>query len=142
MTRPAPHVLAGALACALATAQLTGCAVPPEQTIARLVGVEWVVEDIGGRGVMDYARATLVFSADGRLSGRGSCNLYSARFTLTEETLVVSGLTTTDKRCAPAAMNQEARFLDLLRRAQTYGFDANGALTIYTADGQRLLARF
>lgn len=132
---------AGLLACALAAA-LLGCAAPPEQRIARLVGVEWVVEDIDGRGVMDYARATLVFTAAGKLAGRGSCNLYTARYTLTDTTLAVSGLTATDKHCSPAQMNQEARFLDLLRRAQTYGFSDTGALTIETADGQRLLARF
>ena len=107
----------------------------------RLTGAEWVIEDIGGGGVIDNSRATLVFAADGVLTGRASCNVYRARYTLGETTLAVSGLTLTDKVCAPSLMQQELRFLDLLARALTYSFSDTGALLLDTADGQRLLAR-
>jgi heat shock protein HslJ len=111
----------------------------------RLADGEWVIEEIGsssgGGGVIDNSRATLVFAADGVLAGRASCNLYRTHYTLTEATLAVSKPTLTDKVCAASLMQQEARFLDLLLRAQRYSFSDTGALLLDTADGQRLLAR-
>lgn len=43
--------------------------------------------------------------------------------------------------CAPALMDQEARFLALLAQVQRHAFTPDGALLLIGADGQRILAR-
>ena len=37
-----------------------------------LQNVEWKIEDIGGKGVVDDSHATLRFGSDGRVSGRAT----------------------------------------------------------------------
>ena len=106
-----------------------------------LLGAEWVVEDIGGAGIVDRSRATLRFGEDGRVGGRGSCNLYTGSYTLTGETLTVGNTATTMRVCAPALMQQEQRFLDILRQLQRFEIDATGALDLIDGRGHRVKAR-
>ena len=84
--------------------KLTGCGGDPATL---LQGREWVVEDINGKGIIDRSRATLNFGADGRVSGRSSCNNYTAQYTLTGEGLTVSKAAGTMMACEPALMQQE-----------------------------------
>jgi len=71
-------------------------------------------DDLGGVGIIDRSRATLVLGVDGSVSGNASCNAYSGRFTLDGTALVVSGLAPARARaCAPSLLHQESRFLDV-----------------------------
>ncbi len=128
-----------------ATAELTlegrtlrGCAGEP---VDLLHGPEWVVEDLGGGGIIDRSRATLDFGADGRVSGRASCNTYTGRYALSGEGMKVSDIAVTDKACAPSLMQQEQKFLAILRDAASFDFSADGALVLKAADGRTILAR-
>jgi putative lipoprotein len=124
----------------------TGAAAPASRANgndpARLQGGEWVVEDIDGTGIVDRSRATLNFGADGGLSGRGSCNQYSGRYTLTDDRLGVSGqVASTMMACAPALMEQESRFFAILSRVERFRFSLDGALILETGDGRTIKAR-
>lgn len=108
---------------------------------ANLVGSEWVVEDIGGAGIVDSSKVSLNFTDDSQISGRASCNGYGGAYSADNGALQVSRLISTKRMCPPALMNQEQRFMQLLTDAVHYEFDSNGALLIKTATGETILAR-
>ncbi|GGJ02325.1 META domain-containing protein [Halopseudomonas pertucinogena] len=113
-------------------AALTGCGGAP----ARLLqGVEWVIEDINGGGIIDRSRVTLNFWQDGRVTGRASCNSLMGQYELTGEGLALSQLGTTRVACAPALMNQEQRVLNTLQQVQRFDFDETGALLLHAQEG-------
>jgi heat shock protein HslJ len=118
--------------------KLAGCGGDPAKL---LQGREWVVEDIGGKGIVDNSRATLDFGADGRLAGRGSCNNYFAQYTLTGEGLTVARAGATMMACAPALMDQEGLFLEILRNVRRFDLGEDGALVLRTDDGRTITAR-
>ncbi|EGV19920.1 META domain-containing protein [Thiocapsa marina] len=118
--------------------RLEGCGGDPATF---LQGPEWVVEDIGGGGIIDRSRVTLNFGADGRLWGRASCNTYQGEYRLTGESLTVALSATTMMACAPALMDQERKVLDLLARIRAFEVDPTGALILETDDGRTLSAR-
>lgn len=106
-----------------------------------LLGAEWVVEDIGGTGIVDRSRATLRFGADGKLGGRGSCNIYTGSYTLTGESLTIGQMAATRMACTPALMQQEQRFLDILQQVQRFELSPSGALVLIDRNGRRINAR-
>jgi heat shock protein HslJ len=117
---------------------LNGCG---GNSLDLLAGGEWVVEDIGNGGVIDNSRVTMVFEPTGRVSGRASCNTYSGGFSLTGEGIAFGPLATTRMACAPALMNQEAKFLAMLGVVERFEIDETGALVFYGGGERRLLAR-
>ena len=106
-----------------------------------LRGAEWVVEDVAGRGVVDRSRATLSFSADGRVAGRGSCNRYTAGYSISGEGLTISKPASTMMACEPALMQQEQLFFELLGQVRRFTIDQSGALVLHAADGRTIAAR-
>lgn len=117
--------------------RLAGCGGRPR---ALLAGVEWVVEDVAGKGIIDASRMTLNFATDGQLSGRASCNRYHAHYKLSGETLEMGPVATTRMACAPALNNQEHRFVQVLRDVRGFDVDATGKLILYTPAGQTIEA--
>lgn len=117
---------------------LSGCGGSPASL---LTGAEWVVEDIGGKGIIDRSRATLNFDEDGRLTGRASCNTYGASWTLSGEGLTLSEAHSTLMACSPALTAQEREFLRLLESVQRFDIGADGALVLHSSDGGTILAR-
>ncbi len=104
-------------------------------------GRDWVVEDINRTGVTDFARLTLSFGADGRLSGEAGCNHYQTRYTRSGLALTTTAIATTRKACPEALMNQEQRMLDVLGNVEAFTVDSTGALILSTGDGRTLTAR-
>jgi heat shock protein HslJ/uncharacterized membrane protein len=117
---------------------LEGCGGDP---VALLQGEKWVVEDLNGRGIIDRSRMTLKFGLDGRVSGRASCNKYSATYSLTGEGIAVSEAAVTRKACAESLMNQEKEFLDLLRDVRRFSMSPDGAVILHTGDQRTIKAR-
>lgn len=117
---------------------LRGCGGRPETL---LIGAEWVVEDIAGRGIIDRSRVTLDFEPDGRLTGRGGCNGYGAGWKLSGEGITVEQPRSTLMACAPALDRQEREFLRLLSAAVRFDFTDDGGLVIHTAQGETITAR-
>lgn len=117
--------------------QLRGCGGQPASL---LTGNTWIVEDINGGGIIDFSRLTLVFTADGQLSGHASCNHYSGQYKLTGEGLHIDTLASTEKACAPALNQQEQRLLEVLRHATRFDFDSHGKLVIHAGPDKTLTA--
>jgi heat shock protein HslJ len=150
MTHPPSRVLALSIALPLMLS-LAACMVVPETSSgdARGTGAvesllrsgEWVVEDIGGAGIVDRSRVTLRFGDDGRVAGTASCNRYSGAYELTGEGLALGRMLTTKMACAPALMQQEQRFLGLLAQVRRFEIMADGALMLIAGDGRRIVAR-
>lgn len=123
---------------ALGDRKLSGCGGDPATL---LQGAEWTVTDIAGKGVVDRPQATLNFGGDGRVYGRGSCNNYTAQYTVTGEGLTVSKSAGTMMACEPAIMQQEGAFLDVLRNVRAFDFRDDGALVLRAGDGRTIVAR-
>lgn len=103
----------------------------------RLTG-PWLVEDIGGAGVLDNARTTIVFEADGRVFGSGGCNRYRARAQIGAQSLQIGPAATTRKACVPALMNQEGRFFAALTKVRSHLLEG-GFLFLRNESGETLL---
>lgn len=136
-------IVAIASALLLAACATTGSEPPSAGTVssARLQEGEWRIEDIGGQGIIDDSRATLVFGSDGRLSGNASCNRLIASYNVEGEKITISPAGLTMMACPPALMDQERKLVDLLGAVNAYSIDNTGALVLRTASGGQVVAR-
>lgn len=114
---------------------------PSAQPAASLQGTEWVVERLGEAPLVEGSRVTLRFGAEGRLSGKASCNGYSAGYTLEGQRLTVSQPASTRMACAEPLMEQEQRFFELLEGTQRYELTPDGLLRLHAGEGRSIQAR-
>jgi heat shock protein HslJ len=122
-----------AAAVLLAALMAGGSARAADEPAAALAGTTWRAETITGRPVIDCAASTITFEADGRVSGRGGCNRYFGTSTIAGEQLAFGAMGATRMACAPALMDQEARFFEALGAADGWAIGADGLLLIYSA---------
>lgn len=119
----------------------SGCGGDPDRL---LMGTEWVVESMGGQGMVegmvDKFRATVQFLPDGRIAGIGSCNRYTGRWSLSGEALNIENLAMTRKACQPELMEQEARLLRQLESTRGFDISPQGELLLRTDSGLSLRA--
>ena len=96
-------------------------------TAGELAGTEWLLEDLGGAGVVDDIEATLVFPDDfvkvERISGNGSCNRFSGTAKVTAGLFEVGPLSLTRMMCPPAVIDQETNYLKALEGTVRLAFD-------------------
>lgn len=83
-----------------------------------LVGTGWLLEDLGGKGVLDRVQTTLQFQDGNRIAGSAGCNNYFGSFQVVNHEFSVGPIGATRKMCAPAVMDQEDRFFRALEKAQ------------------------
>ena len=104
---------------------------------AELAGTEWILEDLGGNGVLDDVQASLVFPkefpSEGKISGNGSCNSFSGSATIVDGVISIGPLATTRMACVPAVNDQESRFLQALQSAERLEY--NGPFLFLYAKG-------
>lgn len=100
-----------------------------------LLGARWVVEDIGGKGVIDSSHASLRFLPGGKLAGSGTCNRILGGYEAKGPQLTLTPAGATMMACPEALMMQERRFLKALARVDGYRIDETGALVL-TAGGR------
>ena len=117
---------------------LRGCGGEPREL---LLGDAWVVDRVAGQAVADGPQITLRFGDDGSVGGSGSCNSYTAVYTLTGEGLTFSQPAATMKACPPEVMAQEDRFLKTLADVHRFELGDDGALLLNTPDGRTIEAR-
>jgi putative lipoprotein len=98
-----------------------------------LWGSTWVLEDIGGSGVIDGARATLEFPEVGKVAGRGSCNRFFGSVRISGDSMTFGPLGSTRMACAEAVMNQETRYLAALAGAERYSIEGS-VLLVHARD--------
>ena len=116
---------------------LGGCGGDPA---ALLRGAEWLVTEINGAPVLPQSRVTMNFNADGRVSGKGTCNSYTGSYEVTGEGLRFSRPAATLMACMDAPMRQEAAFLGVLNDARTFEMPPGGALVLRTGDKRTIKA--
>jgi len=86
----------------------------------KLAGTEWLLEDLGGAGVIDNIQATLTFPEAGKTAGKGSCNRFFGPAEITGSAIKLGPLGTTRMACPEAVMNQEKKYLDALQAAERF----------------------
>jgi heat shock protein HslJ len=106
---------------------------PTSPAASDLVGTEWLLEDLGGRRVLDDAQSTIAFQAGGRITGNGGCNRYFGPARISGGRIEIEHLGSTRMACPPAVMDQEHRFLDALQKATR--LERNGAFLLIHSAG-------
>lgn len=106
---------------------------------AELLG-GWLLEDLGGRGVMDMVRTTMEFDAEGRVFGSGGCNRFTGSYTFEDGKLAFGPLAGTKMMCPEAVMDQEDRFHDAL--ADTEGVTIDGPVLLIEITGSAAPLKF
>ena len=107
-----------------------------------LTGAAWQVIEINGKPTLEDAPASLQFDRDGTLAGQGSCNRYTARYSMTEDGLKIDPrIAATRMMCPPAPMEQEQRFFAVLPTLNEVSILADGGLQLTGSDGSFLLVR-
>ena len=110
-------------------------AATPADPKTQLVDKTWVLVSYGDPAkptpVVAGVKATSIFSADGKLTGFGSCNNYNSTYQLTGTTLSVGTVASTMMACEKPVMDQETIFLSALQKATRVNFTSDGHLEIF-----------
>jgi len=80
---------------------------------------DWVLEEIGGRAVVDKVQSTLRFQGSDRIAGWGGCNRYFANVRSGRNFIEVGPIGSTRRMCPPVVMDQEERFFHALQKARS-----------------------
>ncbi len=139
MTRFAAYVLI-----ALSMVTLAACEEKNAQASAEeIAGVEWIAEDIGGKGIIDNSRVTIAFDNEGRVSGHSGCNRYTGGYKYENGVLTFpAAMASTRMAClAEAVAKQEQDYLNILTRVEKAEISADKALILKSADGDTLTFR-
>jgi putative lipoprotein len=97
-----------------------------------LEDTRWVAESITGEPSAEGVTSTVAFAADGKVSGNAGCNDYFGSYALEGDSIGFGHMGATQKMCVHEEfMEQEARFLEALNRAERYSVD-DGVLVIYS----------
>jgi len=105
---------------------------------------KWLAESIRAAGVIDNLQSTLEIGSDGTVNGRGGCNGFGGKATITGDKISFGALVATQMACAPAILDQEGKFLGALHEARRWMIDDERHKLILFDEGNReilLLAR-
>lgn len=107
---------------------------------ATLAGGVWFVVELAGQPLLERSRISLDFQGD-QLSGDASCNRYAAEWARPAPGRIRIGpARSTLRACAPALMDQERRFLELLDRFETVTITTENELVLRSGSGEELRA--
>ncbi len=113
---------------------------PVARSPVALEGGEWVVVELEGSAPLEGSRISLEF-ADGQVSGEASCNRYAAEWARSApDRIRIGEARATLRACAPALMDQERRFLELLGRFESVRITPGDELVLETGTGEELRA--
>lgn len=135
---PAPSAAAASSAPAPLPVPAPVAAAPVPAPDPAVLGL-WLIEQARSAPLIDKRSARLDFGPDGTLSGNGSCNKLSARYTLEGNKLSIGPIVTTRMACPEALLEQEDRVLTALERAARAAVPPHGFLTLWDANGSVLL---
>jgi len=94
--------------------------VPAKTASFSLAGSEWLLEDLGGLGVIDNIQATLAFPEAGKVAGKGSCNRIFGPAEVNGNTIKLGPLASSRMMCPEAVMNQETKYMNALQAAERF----------------------
>ena len=101
-------------------------------------GTAWVVEDIDGNGVINFAQTRIAFADDGRVNGNGGCNTFFGSYQIAEDVVRFSPMATTQMLCEPAVFDQEVAFMNALDRVEAIRVE-EGIMYMDDAEGATIL---
>lgn len=111
---------------------------PDLQKQASIYG-KWVVEDIGGQGVVDNAYVTMTISEDGGVTGSSTVNRFNGTVTLGGSQISFGPMAMT-RRAGPAAlMRQEADYMTALQKVAAFRIERDGLLCLLDKDSNILV---
>lgn len=111
----------------------------PEAVSPATPAGQWLAEDIDGGGVIDSLQTVLEISADGSISGSGGCNRMTGKAAISGDQITFGPIASTNMACTPAAMDQEGKFFEALRRVRSWNIDAGmQKLALLDANGKPL----
>lgn len=105
---------------------------------ASLTGVTWTVTSLSGVDVDPSVAMTGTFGTDGKLTGNGGCNEYSAGYTTSGKDLTISSPVSSTMACTEVVDQQESEYLYLLENSSTYEIK-DSKLTIKDSTGQTII---
>ena len=119
----------------LLTSSILACSPPaspgpsggPSGTLA---DTAWTVTTVNGTTVIPDAPPTMLFGADGMVSGTGGCNQYSGPYTTDGGSIAVGDLASTLMLCEGDRGTQEGAFMAALDGARTWRITPDGNLEI------------
>jgi putative lipoprotein len=100
---------------------------------------KWRVEDIDGQGILDNARAFVLFDIDGQVSGIAACNRFTGPWSVSEAGLSIGHVVTTRMGCAPEVMEQERAFVTALGRVAGFVRNDDGVLVLTDGEGAAII---
>ncbi len=103
-----------------------------------LSGGDWIVTHIGGVPVQ--GNVTLGFNTSDQFSGSSGCNRFASTYNLSGEGMRIGRMATTRMACAPALMQQEARFIKLLETVDQFEIPKQGELLLHGENDQEIKA--
>lgn len=100
-----------------------------------------MVTELDGEALVERSSISLEFG-EGQVTGLASCNRYAAEWSRRAAADIQIGpAQSTLRACAPAIMDQERRFLELLGQFTSVRVTDGGELVLETPQGQTLHAR-
>ena len=94
--------------------------VPAKTASFNLTGSEWLLEDLGGLGVIDNIQATLTFPEANKVAGNGSCNRLFGPAEVSGDAIKLGPLASSRMMCPEAVMNQETKYMNALQAAEHF----------------------
>ena len=79
------------------------------------MNTKWVLEDINGQGVTDFAHIWIRFDGDRKIYGSGGCNNFRGNYSIENHEFKTQPLAMTRKACSPSLNIQESKFMQALR---------------------------
>ena len=107
---------------------------------ARAIIGPWMIDDIDGAAVVPGSSPTLVFAADGFVSGSTGCNQVSGTYELDGDTITLGPIATTLRACVDDALaEQETAYVAALEAVDSFTLDED-TLDLLDADGEAVLS--
>jgi len=110
----------------------------PSPLGGELLGATWLVEDIGGQGVIDFLQSTLTFDSAEKVSGMGGCNAFFGSVKIDGHAIEFGPIGVTRKACGKAIDDQERKFFRGLEQVRSYTFE-RGLLLLLDGDGRQVI---
>lgn len=107
-----------------------------------LAGTRWLVEAMGGTGIVAGHEPQINFDENGKINGTTGCNRFFGGYGQDGAALTFTGVGMTKMACmAEGVMQQESAFGRILSGKAEGSVDAHGNLTVRGADGVSFTAR-
>ncbi len=113
----------------------TALAMETNQPTPALPGSTWQVTTFAGQTPLADHPITIEFDNEGNIAGDASCNRFGGACKIDGAKIEVGPLRSTRRACEPEVMQQESKFLSLLRTATAWTITGS-ELTLATTDGE------